>query len=479
MTTYGPYERLTIRTLDAIVTITGSNMIATVTSCDGGTPPQSFSITDVCSQNDAADATETTERDDSLEMGSSCVGESSGRYFSPDSFHLQPLASSDVEFDSLREEKLRQCPPDVPNPTVIDETTVDSELGDTGSTTDECGSPYHSKSEQGCTTPSSPVTSGSDYSNGESQLSEAAVKMQPLGSKRKCNDGEENCDSDEREQSFLVRKYMCSSVSEDVGNSTTDSNSLDSGLQVQSTNSCSSTTRRASRQLGPHTRVASHSCNTCGKTLTTARGLARHTRIHTGEKPYSCDTCGMTFHASWNLTQHVRTHTGEKPHSCGTCGKTFTNSWNLAKHVRTHTGEKPYSCDTCGKTFARSWSLTQHVYIHTGEKPYSCDTCGKTFALSGNLSQHVRIHTGEKPYSCDTCGKTFTRSGDLSKHARIHTGEKPYSCDTCGKTFTRSGDLSKHARIHTGEKPYSCHTCGKTYTQSWNLSKHVRIHTRD
>ena len=76
--------------------------------------------------------------------------------------------------------------------------------------------------------------------------------MQPLGSKKKCNDGEENCDSEEREQSLVVKKYMSSSISEDIGNSTTDSNSLDTGLQVQITNSCGSTTRRASRQLGPH-----------------------------------------------------------------------------------------------------------------------------------------------------------------------------------------------------------------------------------
>ena len=384
MTTYGPYERLTIRTLDAIITITGSNMLATVTGCDGGTPPQSFSITDVYSQNDAADATETTERDDSLEIGSSCVGESSGRYFSPDSFHLQPLTSSDIESDSLREEKLRQCPPDVPNPAVIDETTFDS---DTGSTTDECGSPYHSESEQGCTTPSSSISSGSDYSDGESQPSEASVKMQPLGSKRKCNDGEENCDSDEREQSLLVGKYMCSSVSGDVGNNTTDSNSLYSGLQVQSTNSCSSTTQRASRQLGYHTRVASHSCDTCGKTFTTAYSLSRHTRIHTGEKRYSCDTCGKTFTQSGHLSRHVRIHTGERPYSCATCGMTFIDGGHLTRHTRSHTGERPYLCDICGKAFIGSTDLTLHIRTHTGEKPYSCDTCGKTFAQSGNLSK--------------------------------------------------------------------------------------------
>ena len=47
-----------------------------------------------------------------------------------------------TESDSLREEKLRQCSTDVPNPAVTNETTVDSEPGDTGSTTDRCGSPY-------------------------------------------------------------------------------------------------------------------------------------------------------------------------------------------------------------------------------------------------------------------------------------------------------------------------------------------------
>ena len=299
MTTYGPYERLTIRTLDAIVTITGSNMLATVTGCDGGTPPPSFSITDIGPQSDAADGATTAERDDCSEKGSSCVGESFGRYFSP-GFRLQPSASSDIESDSLSEEIPRLGPPDVANPAVTNETAVDSEPNvpnDTGSTTDECGSPYDSESEQDCTTPSSPISSqssGSDSSDSESQLSEASAELQPLGSKRKCSDGEKNGDSDE--QSLVVRKYVCSSVDEvggDVGNSTTDS--LDSGLQLQSSSSCGSTTRKLARQLRPHTRVASHSCSTCGKTFTTSHSLTCHTRTHTGEKPYSCDTCGKTF----------------------------------------------------------------------------------------------------------------------------------------------------------------------------------------
>ena len=477
MTTYGPYERLTIRTLDAIVTITGSNMVATVTGCDGGTPHPSFSITDRCQ----TDASTTTERDDCSGKGSSCVGESFGRCFSP-GFRLPPSASSDIESDSLpREEIPWRGSPDVANPAVTNKTAVDSEPNvpdDTGSTTDEWGSPYDSESEQDCTTPSSPISSqssGSDYSDSESETS---AELQPLGSKRKFSDGEKNSDSDEREQSLVVRKYVCSSVDEvdgDVGNSTTDF--LDSGLQLQSSNSCGSATRKLARQLRPHTRGASHSCNTCGKTFTTSHNLTRHTRTHTGEKPYSCDTCGKTFARSENLCRHVRIHTGEKPYSCDTCGKTFTSSGELSIHVRTHTGEKPYSCDTCGKAFTSSGDLSRHVRIHTGEKPYSCNTCGKTFTQSGVLSRHVRTHTGEKPYSCDTCGKTFTTSGELSKHVRTHTGEKPYSCDTCGKTFTTSGELSIHIHTHTGEKPYSCDACGKTFAQSGHLSSHVRIHS--
>ena len=81
----------------------------------------------------------------------------------------------------MREEAPWQCLLDVSNPVVTDETTVDSEPSDTGSTTDECGSPYHSESEQGYTTSSSP----NDYSDSESQLSEASTEVQPLGSKKK------------------------------------------------------------------------------------------------------------------------------------------------------------------------------------------------------------------------------------------------------------------------------------------------------
>ena len=152
---------------------------ATVTGCDGGTPPQDFAITDISSQSDAAIATKTGEQGYCLEMESSCVGEKFDRYFSP-KFCLQPSTSSDIQSASLREEIPWQCPPDVPNPVVIDETTVDSdssEPNNTDSATDQWRSHHHSESEQGCTTPSSLIFSDSDYSDSEIQLSDASTEL--------------------------------------------------------------------------------------------------------------------------------------------------------------------------------------------------------------------------------------------------------------------------------------------------------------
>ncbi|XP_060604781.1 spalt-like protein sem-4 isoform X6 [Ruditapes philippinarum] len=51
-----------------------------------------------------------------------------------------------------------------------------------------------------------------------------------------------------------------------------------------------------------------HTCNLCGKQMTTSYSLKQHMRLHSGDLPFQCEFCQKRFNSKWNLKIHKINH---------------------------------------------------------------------------------------------------------------------------------------------------------------------------
>ena len=322
-TTYGPYDRLTILTEEATITVSGYGLLASFSFHDS--EPQ----TGRSGLAPSLSAVRCGHEDEARVEDSAAVVTGREGYFhltKPDSSSEDSSDADDAERESSAQfnaenERESSCKPEL--------TATETDLMTPEPDSDGCGSSMEDQQySSGCASDSIP----------DAEMTSAHI--------------------------FEVSPPPAQSVDEskavaELAEPPSPSSTTGPVLRGRKSSACRTFNHSRPTLL---TAKKSYSCNTCGKSFSNSRYLTLHLRTHTGEKPYSCDTCGKAFSQSGSLTLHLRTHTGEKPYTCETCGKAFSRSANLTLHLRTHTGEKPYSCDTCGKAFSRKFQPSPKLF---------------------------------------------------------------------------------------------------------------------
>ena len=158
-------------------------------------------------------------------------------------------------------------------------------------------------------------------------------------------------------------------------------------------------------------------------------------------------------------------------------GKLHIKKLSLRKAKPTKKDHCLFRCVKCTTLFNTIAELNDHfINKHWN---ISCKGCDKTFDKPRSYEKHLYAHKLSR-LICNTCGKGFAFKSQLDAHTPTHSGVRKHHCTEtkCSKSFTHPGDLKKHLRTHS-KKWWRCEVAGCFYKNrdSHNLKSHMISHS--
>ena len=163
---------------------------------------------------------------------------------------------------------------------------------------------------------------------------------------------------------------------------------------------------------------------------------------------FKCEQCAKSFVCQSSLNYHLRKHQNQETvqnHTCELCGKKLSTLNSLKRHKSTiHKGVESasasYDCKECGKILDSLQTLKRHTKelhydvrfnfdFYEGYKSpnvFECEECDQTFKRAENLRRHVsHVHQSKESFKCPSCEKGFGRPDNLKRHIKcVHGSDK-------------------------------------------------------
>eukprot|EP01083_Nonionella_stella_P225801 802461_1 len=194
-----------------------------------------------------------------------------------------------------------------------------------------------------------------------------------------------------------------------------------------------------------------------------------HNSNHSLEpKQYACKICGVKIKSVSLREKHSLIH--KNKFHCTVCSPVqgFPNKHSLARHMKTHRETKKFICETCSpmQSFHSKRELSNHMKCHQQK---SCEFCKKSLSdITGPLKLHVMLHTGERPVTCSSCPARFRSKRELKKH---NLWVCVYPCHKCPTKFSSWDALLEHIFKKHSTK-HSCSKCNEQFDTLDDLKTH-------
>lgn len=215
-----------------------------------------------------------------------------------------------------------------------------------------------------------------------------------------------------------------------------------------------------------------HTCDQCGKEMTSKVGFKNHMakfhgignyRRQSQKWPYWSKIFAKECHCQdpelkTNIAKihHLKLfHLGYE--RCSKCKKIIQNlddTRHKCAPPKKWVAEGPFICEECGQVFNSHGGRDYHIRTHHLKETEQCTVCGKTYPKQ-NMKCHMLIHNPKTP--CNVCGKVVAKMREHMMTSHMDESEMAFRCDTCGRGFPNMSKLKDHnMNVHLKLRPYKC-----------------------
>ncbi|XP_033113156.1 ras-responsive element-binding protein 1-like isoform X2 [Anneissia japonica] len=206
-------------------------------------------------------------------------------------------------------------------------------------------------------------------------------------------------------------------------------------------------------------------------------------------KDLTCQVCGDVLPNATELTVHIRQHnipSNSNNHSCNMCGRILSSQSSLDRHMLVHSGERPFKCPICKMAFTTNGNMNRHLRTHEKENEAVAETSIFDVTLQTNR-QRKRIPS-KRLLECDEdympIKKKLAPKSPIKKTkpiiplpretVEISLQTEDLNCPVCHKAFLCKYGVLTHMEMHP-HMSLRCSICSAVFKNHKGLRMHIQM----